>query len=48
VELGPPYAGYRLDAAYEEMFARDDSVHPHCAALDARLSTLTSDDLMRR
>jgi uncharacterized circularly permuted ATP-grasp superfamily protein len=43
-----PYARYALGAAYDEMFARDGQVHPHYAALDARLRTLAPDDLMRR
>src|SRR6204780_2120264 len=46
--VGAPYARYALGAAYDEMFARDGSVHPHYAALDARLRTLAPDDLMRR
>jgi uncharacterized circularly permuted ATP-grasp superfamily protein len=43
-----PYARYALGAAYDEMFARDGQVHPHYAALDARLRTLAPDDLVRR
>src|SRR5271155_4369607 len=46
--LGAPYSRYALGAAYDEMFARDGSVHPHYAALDARLRTLAPDDLTRR
>jgi len=43
-----PYARYALGEAYDEMFARDGSVRPHYAALDARLRTLPPDDLARR
>ncbi|HEY2070447.1 MAG TPA: circularly permuted type 2 ATP-grasp protein [Rhizomicrobium sp.] len=45
---GPPYARYLLGAAYDEMFARDGTVHPHYAALDQRLRTLPPEELARR
>jgi uncharacterized circularly permuted ATP-grasp superfamily protein len=44
----PPYSRYALGAAYDEMFGRDGRVHPHYAALDARLRTLAPEELMRR
>ena len=43
-----PYENYRLGAAYDEMFARDGSVRPHCAALHARLASLPTEELIRR
>ena len=45
---GGPYANYALGAAYDEMFARDGSVRPHYAALDARLTRLAPEELHRR
>ncbi len=43
-----PYAKYELGAAYDEMFARDGTARPPYAALDARLSTLSLEELSRR
>src|SRR5271163_144331 len=43
-----PYKDYVLGKAYDEMFAPDGSVRPHCAALHRRLSELDSDELGRR
>ncbi|MEJ1967994.1 MAG: circularly permuted type 2 ATP-grasp protein [Rhizomicrobium sp.] len=44
----PPYEHYTLGAPYDEMFARDGTVHPHYAALDGRLTTLPPGELLRR
>jgi uncharacterized circularly permuted ATP-grasp superfamily protein len=43
-----PYEHYALGKPYDEMFARDGTVHPHYAALDGRLSTLPPGELLRR
>jgi uncharacterized circularly permuted ATP-grasp superfamily protein len=43
-----PYKDYVLAKAYDEMFAPDGTVRPHCAALHRRLSELDSDELARR
>ena len=43
-----PYEHYALGKPYDEMFARDGTVHPHYAALDGRLSTLPPGELQRR
>ncbi len=44
-----PYASYFLGKAYDEMFARDGTVHPHYAAAgSARLRTLPPGELERR
>ncbi|HEX3673287.1 MAG TPA: circularly permuted type 2 ATP-grasp protein [Rhizomicrobium sp.] len=47
-QLGAPYSRYALGAAYDEMFGRDGVARPHYAALDARLKTLSLDELARR
>ncbi len=44
----PPYAAYQLGAPYDEMFARDGSVRPHCQALHERLASLPVEELTRR
>ncbi|HEX4303493.1 MAG TPA: circularly permuted type 2 ATP-grasp protein [Rhizomicrobium sp.] len=43
-----PYEHYTLGKPYDEMFARDGTVHPHYAALDGRLTTLPPGELLRR
>ncbi len=43
-----PYEHYTLGKPYDEMFARDGTVHPHYAALDGRLTTLPPGELQRR
>ncbi|MGA7710358.1 MAG: circularly permuted type 2 ATP-grasp protein [Rhizomicrobium sp.] len=43
-----PYAKYTLGAAYDEMFAADGSIRPHCAVLAERLATLPPEELIRR
>ena len=43
-----PYAKYALGAPYDEMFAADGTIRPHCAALAARLATLPPEELIRR
>ena len=43
-----PYKDYVLARAYDEMFAPDGSVRPHCAALHRRLSELDGEELARR
>ncbi len=43
-----PYAKYTLGAAYDEMFAADGTIRPHCAVLAARLATLPPEELIRR
>src|SRR6185312_4335835 len=43
-----PYLGYGLAAAFDEMFARDATVRPTYAELDARLRTLPAEELARR
>ncbi|HWU26914.1 MAG TPA: hypothetical protein VN154_10990, partial [Rhizomicrobium sp.] len=43
-----PYKDYVLGRAYDEMFAADGRVRPHCAALHRRLSELPSEELTRR
>jgi uncharacterized circularly permuted ATP-grasp superfamily protein len=48
VQLGAPYSRYALGAAYDEMFGRDGVARPHYAALDARLKTLSLEELARR
>ncbi len=44
----PPFGDYVLDIAYDEMFAADGSVRPHCAALYARLAAIPPEELARR
>jgi len=48
VTQAQPYASYTLGAPYDEMFTRDGVVRPHCAALHERISTLPSEELVRR
>ncbi|MGD0190997.1 MAG: circularly permuted type 2 ATP-grasp protein [Rhizomicrobium sp.] len=45
---GTIYQNYRLGAAYDEMFGRDGTVRSHCAALNARITALPADELIRR
>jgi uncharacterized circularly permuted ATP-grasp superfamily protein len=43
-----PYRHYTLGKAYDEMFDRTGQVREHYAGLDARLTTLPSEELKRR
>jgi uncharacterized circularly permuted ATP-grasp superfamily protein len=42
------FAGYELNAAYDEMFAAPDGPRAHYAALHARLATTSPDDFRQR
>ena len=44
----PPFSGYRISAAYDEMFAADGTVRPHYAALAESLTSLPPEELQRR
>src|SRR5260370_21651083 len=46
--VDPPFANYRLGAAYDEMFDRKGSIRPHYAALAGRLATVAQEALVRR
>jgi len=45
---GPPFDGYLLDAAYDEMFAPSGELRPHYARLHQRLLELSPADLQQR
>jgi uncharacterized circularly permuted ATP-grasp superfamily protein len=47
-QYGPPYAGYALGAAFDEMFARDGGVRPNYAELHAQVARLPAEELYRR
>ena len=43
-----PYEHYALGKPYDEMFTRDGAARPPYQILDQRLSTLSTDELVRR
>jgi uncharacterized circularly permuted ATP-grasp superfamily protein len=48
VSHGPSFAGYELDAAYDEMFQAADRSRPHYHALLQELAWVSLDELRRR